>query len=393
MIDFSNCIVDNTKGFNGANGSKISIIYENKAYILKFRPQKNNIYSNGHYSEYVGAHIANYLGYEAHQTLLGTYNGQDVVALLDFAPDKEKIKLYDFASLKNQIIDSKRNGYGTELNDIMTSFKEQTLFDKIKIEKYFWDTFMLDSLLGNFDRHNGNWGYIKNLETNEVKLSPRFDFGSCLYPKAQNKDIQNIMQNEEEINKRIYQFPNSAIKIDDKKINYFEFLQDIDKMPPMCKACLFSFVEKVKQIDLKEYIMTNQDFQEIPQERKEFYATMLESRFEKILLPAYEKLQNKFIKNLLVETENGDTLITKLIKPEWFEALSNSLIKENLNFSFLKDQNKNILLFLKEEDTEKFLQIQKDFFDSIGAETQLEQINTKNIEISPEIILEDIERE
>lgn len=370
MIDFSNCMVDNTKGFNGANGSKISIIYENKAYILKFRPQKDGIYSNGHYSEYIGAHISNFLGYEAHQTLLGTYNGNDVVALLDFAPDKEKIKLYDFASLKNQIIDSKRNGYGTELQDILTSFKEQNLFNEIELEKYFWDTFMLDAFLGNFDRHNGNWGYVKNLETNEVRLSPRFDFGSCLYPKAQEKEVLNIMENETEIDKRTYQFPTSAIKIDGKKINYFEFLQNIDKMSIICKSSLFLFVERVKQIDLKKYIMENPDFQEIPHKRREFFLIMLKNRFEKILLPAYEKLQNSIAQDILSKTENGNIFVTKLIKSEWFEKLSESLLQENIDFFFIKEETGDISLFINEYDAEKFIQIQKIFFDSINTEIE-----------------------
>ena len=36
------------------------------------------------------------------------------------------ITLQDFASLKNRIIDSERNGYGTELNDILSTIDEQT---------------------------------------------------------------------------------------------------------------------------------------------------------------------------------------------------------------------------------------------------------------------------
>lgn len=26
--------------------------------------------------------------------------------------------------------------------------------------QYFWDMFVVDALLGNFDRHNGNWGFL-----------------------------------------------------------------------------------------------------------------------------------------------------------------------------------------------------------------------------------------
>lgn len=37
MIDFTNSIITN-KTFNGANGNKLSIIYNNEKYMLKFPP-------------------------------------------------------------------------------------------------------------------------------------------------------------------------------------------------------------------------------------------------------------------------------------------------------------------------------------------------------------------
>ena len=37
--------------------------------------------------------------------------------------------LQDFASLKNTIIDSAHNGYGTELSDIVKTLEEQTAID------------------------------------------------------------------------------------------------------------------------------------------------------------------------------------------------------------------------------------------------------------------------
>ena len=56
MIDFTNAKVTN-KAYAGANGSKISILYNNKIYMLKFpqHPKLNdNIsYTNGCISEYM----------------------------------------------------------------------------------------------------------------------------------------------------------------------------------------------------------------------------------------------------------------------------------------------------------------------------------------------------
>ena len=38
----------------------------------------------------------------------------------------------------------------------------------------------MDALLGNFDRHGANWGFIK--EDNKYTIAPIFDNGSCLFP-------------------------------------------------------------------------------------------------------------------------------------------------------------------------------------------------------------------
>ena len=38
MIDFTNCRILPGIAYNGANGSKIAVEYEGKAYMLKFPP-------------------------------------------------------------------------------------------------------------------------------------------------------------------------------------------------------------------------------------------------------------------------------------------------------------------------------------------------------------------
>ena len=53
--------------------------------------------------------------------------------------------LQDFASLKNQIIDSERNGYGTELSDILHTITAQTAIDAAQLLDRFWDMFIVDA--------------------------------------------------------------------------------------------------------------------------------------------------------------------------------------------------------------------------------------------------------
>lgn len=82
-------------------------------------------YSNSCFSEYLGCQIYEIIGIPVQKTMLGTFtvNGKEkiVVACRDFT--SHGIVLQDFASLKNQMIDSERNGYGTELSDILQTFR------------------------------------------------------------------------------------------------------------------------------------------------------------------------------------------------------------------------------------------------------------------------------
>ena len=118
MIDFTD-LPRRKKTYTGANGSKIAVMYNDELYMLKFPvpPSRNKemSYTNGCVSEYLGSHIFEIIGIPVQETLLGTFmkNGREkvVVACRDFTTDDTVLQ--DFASLKNTIIDSEHNGYGT----------------------------------------------------------------------------------------------------------------------------------------------------------------------------------------------------------------------------------------------------------------------------------------
>lgn len=194
--------------------------------------------------------------------------------------------LKDFASYKNQVISSSANGYGTELSDILDSINKLEMMDSVKICEYFWDMFIIDALLGNFDRHNGNWGFLVDRNNQNVEFSPIYDCGSCLYPALPEEEMKNYLrENEEEINKRIYVFPNSAIKVENTKINYYDFINSLEN--DMCNEALKRIVPKIKMEEIMNIIDNTPYISEI---RKEFYKTMIDRRYKEILLPAYEKI-------------------------------------------------------------------------------------------------------
>lgn len=188
MIDFTACPVNKFKGYGGVNGNKININYEGISYMLKFPlvPTKSKVmtYTNSCISEYLACHIFEMLGLAVQETLLGTYRdkrGKEkvVVACRDFTTEGKK--LMEFAHLKNTCVDSEQNGYGTELSSIMKAIEKQSLVDPQKFKDFFWNMFVADAFLGNFDRHNGNWGILIDEQNQCADIAPVYDCGSCLY--------------------------------------------------------------------------------------------------------------------------------------------------------------------------------------------------------------------
>lgn len=293
MIDFTNAVQKN-KTYAGANGGKISVLYNGEQYMLKFPPfptiNKEMSYTNSCISEYIGCKVFESVGIPVQETVIGTYTSKGkekiVVACKDFT--SQGITLQDFASLKNRIIDSERNGYGTELADILSTIDEQTAMDSETLKTRFWDMFIVDALIGNWDRHNGNWGFLYNNATDEVTLAPVFDCGSSLYPQADEDLMKKISSDKNELNHRIFDIPLSAITYNGKKINYFKFLSEGEF--PDCNKALKRIASRIDMKKIYEIIDNTPTITEL---QKEFYKAMLTARKERILDFSLNKLNEK----------------------------------------------------------------------------------------------------
>lgn len=283
IIDFTD-LKKRKKTYAGANGNKISVIYEGEQYMLKFPPQaklnKGMSYSNSCFSEYLGCQIYESIGIPVQKTLMGVYTVKGkqkiVVACGDFT--EPGVSLQDFASLKNRMIDSERQGYGTELIDILQTIDEQTLVDRDSLLERFWDMFIVDAFIGNWDRHNGNWGFLYDDRTDEMTLAPVYDCGSCLYPQADEKIMKAVLSDPGERNHRIYNIPLSAIMQEGRKIKYFDYISSLQNED--CNRALKRIVPRI-DMEKVQAIIDNTPFASGLQ--KAFYATMLSERKARIL--------------------------------------------------------------------------------------------------------------
>ena len=229
-IDFTDCERLPGRAYNGANGKKIAVVHDGGIWILKFPPSAADrptalSYTNSCVCEHLASTIANMIGLKAHVTRLGTFsNGKTriVCACRDFTADGKL--LYDFCSIKNTVIDSETNGTGTELEDVLETIDRQEFVDPLMLKSHFWDMFVVDAFLGNFDRHNGNWGFLVDPATRRAEIAPAFDFGSCLLPQADDETMRKVIEDKAECDARIYTFPASALKQNGKKVGYADFI-------------------------------------------------------------------------------------------------------------------------------------------------------------------------
>ena len=292
-IDFSK-YQKTLKTYRGASGSKISIIYNDELYMLKFpanvtKQHLDIVYSNSSINEYIGCHIFENLCFDTQKTLLGKFEGKIVVACRDF--EINDYRFYDFGSLKNTVIDSESNGYGMELKDILEVFDKQNYYQAIspsKIKKHFWEMFVADALLANYDRHNGNWGFLYNDKTNDIKFAPIFDCGSCLFPlTTKDAKFKEILENPSMQAEMIYNYPPSAIRLNKTTINNYDFLTRTDN-----QDCLNALVNINERIDMEAICRIIDETPYISDLHKDFLKLMLSHRKEKILEQAIIKNKN-----------------------------------------------------------------------------------------------------
>ena len=290
MIDFSKA----TEELNSYKGSekKKTLIYDNIRYLVKFpdpirEKNKNISYINNAFSEYIGSNIFKIIGFETQNTLLGTYtySGKEkiVCACEDFTDGNHV--LYEFENLALSANPDKK--IETELSDIMEVIEETKNLTPINliiidnIKEKFWDMFIIDALIGNTDRHNGNWGLLVNARSDGARFSPIYDCGSCLNPMLEDIEIKKI--NETEI-KNLAINCYSCIKENGKKINYMTYIKSMKN--EQCNNAINRVLKKINIVQINKFI------DEIPcisVARKEFYKKIIYYRYE-ILQSVYNKL-------------------------------------------------------------------------------------------------------
>lgn len=298
LIDF-NGYEQNQRMYGGTAGRKTGICFQGENYILKFpgnlkEQQMKNIrlsYSNSPVCEYIGSQIYRMLGFEVHDTLLGTRNGKVVVACRDFLEDGDR--LYEFDKIKvtfePHFLDSngnETNGVGVDLYEICMTLKEHPFLKDVSgIQEHFWNMFVVDALIGNTDRNNSNWGVIVKADGTK-KTAPVYDNGNCLNSKWDDEKMQEILADSAKFTAEAYSARRCIFELEGKQVNPYHLVERMEY--PDCTCA----VERVVPRLGRAMPQIRQMIEKIPvlsEVRKKYYAAVLESRYENVLFPAYQK--------------------------------------------------------------------------------------------------------
>lgn len=317
FYDFSNCKIDKDTVYTGSDRKK-GILFNNDRYMVKYQAKHH---SDNVFSEYISSHIIKTLNIPVHDTLLGKINDEYVVACKNFLNEGEILQ--DFAMFLRRSYDSSEIGRVPQYNQIIDVINNEEVLITIKEDalKAYWETFVVDALIGNFDRHKGNWSYIRIPKEDKIICSPIYDCGSSLYPELAEDGMKMVLSSEEEVLKRIYTFPRAALQVDNKnKVSYYDMLSS-----GFDEYCSQALLKIAPLIDINKINNVIDNTPEIDNLRKVFYKVMIRARKELIIDRAYNRINSH---NYNIEAQNR--LLNGLSKDDRTNAHINEM-KELIN--------------------------------------------------------------
>jgi hypothetical protein len=171
----------NSEYYDG-NTLKFGVTLRGQKYLVKFKKPKNK-YDTSVYSEYIASNFIKKLGYSCQETCIGFYNNEKCVICKDFTEDGET--LHSFSDLGESSLDTSNLNKSYTYSDVVYVLNHDTKLsteEREKVLTQFWIMYIFDAILGNRDRHGGNWGVIKR--ENKHYVSPIYDNGASLFPQV-----------------------------------------------------------------------------------------------------------------------------------------------------------------------------------------------------------------
>lgn len=292
-MDFSSGI-DDWGNYSGSE-RKRKLIIDNTVYMLKYpdpiREIKNNLsYINNQFSEYVGCHVYESIGIPVQKTYLGQsiYNEREFigVACRDFRNDGLELYPIKFIHSKDPWSTGNKTRRITfkKVYEIIRDLKDP-LLEKEAVD-HFWKMFVVDYLIGNYDRHLENWGFTIDQQNNKAP-APVYDCGSSLLALISDEDLEKEITTRHFLgaSKEIY----TPFSHEDSghRVSFQEVLENPNA--DLCKAIKDVF----PKISLSKIYTVIQDTPFMSDIRKKAMIESIKVRYNQVLLKVYVQMMFK----------------------------------------------------------------------------------------------------
>ena len=314
------CVTYDNFADYGGSDRKNGIILNGEWYMVKFQEhetarnvnQTSNV--NNVAAEFLSSHIAASLGLPAHETLIVSIEGELAVACKNFeTPGTRHI---DFDRFMHRHYDSKdvgRHPTLAQVEEVLATDRQLGASFEENMRS-FWDMFVFDAIVGNYDRHGGNWGYLARADSDVALQSPLYDNASTFYPAVSEDYMPSIMAEAKEVAKRVVLFPNSAIEHCGHRMSYYDVLMSGWEGPAEAVARVVPNADRQKIVSLIDHVPMSDV-------RKAFCKTMVLARLELMLYPALELARKRsFDKESRRRLEEGARLSEGDFERLWRES-------------------------------------------------------------------------
>lgn len=173
-----------------------------------------------------------------------------------------------------------------DLYEIMMTIQEHPFLQDVSgVAEHFWNMFVVDALIGNTDRNNSNWGIILRKDGSK-ELAPVYDNGNCLNSKWNDEKMQIVMDDAAKMEAEAYKARRCIFELQGRRINPYYIMESMEyqgcldavhRLVPEMGRCMSEIQTMIEGIPILSEV------------QKRFFTSIIECRYEKVLLPVYQK--------------------------------------------------------------------------------------------------------
>lgn len=293
--------------YGGSETKRQIFLDDGFKYLVKFpdhprEEKKKDIlsYVNNSFSEYIGCKIAESIGLPVQKVVLADYTGEDgknriVCVCRDLCNPGERLSEIDMQNLGS-----------LDTEDEVSFNMAESVFKRLagygmnyqELSDFYYDMFIFDALIGNTDRHNGNWGIIANEETEQnMRISPIYDCGSGFSPLLSDEEMSGEKGKKTAYNDALSKH-SALIDTDGNRISYHEYI--LSGKNEKINESLKRMIPRINMNKIHDIIA---DIPYASDSRKEYYKNFVDANFEQTLVKG---LQNVLTKNTTSIEVNAD---------------------------------------------------------------------------------------